>query len=246
MSLSRYRYCSVLFTVRKFCRSDLRACKCPGRLGNKCFKISLIMVSGRVVLLGDSILKHLEEVPGLVNKCIRGATISSLCDYVTFMQKHEREALNPSILLVHIGTNDLQPGITVSGFIDKYEILIALLKWFFPSCPIFCSAMLPRPRDYCLTRFISKSCNEALGIVADRNGCSYMQTFKPFMAEGRPRSYLLSAIDKLHVNGLGLTVLASFFRRCLGPRNQTLLREMTHREALKASNKFARRGYPKV
>ena len=67
--------------------------------------------------------------------------------------------------------------------------------------------MLPRPRDYSLTRFISKSCNEALGIVADRNGCFYMQTFKPFMAEGRPRAYLFSAIDKLHVNGLGLAVL---------------------------------------
>ena len=62
------------------------------------------MVPGRVVLLGDSILKHLEEVPGLANKCILGATISSLSDYVTFMQKQERESLNTSILLVHIYT----------------------------------------------------------------------------------------------------------------------------------------------
>ena len=131
--------------------------------------------------------------------------------YVTFMQKQEWESLNPSIVLVHIGTNDLQPGITVAGFIDKYEILVALLKWFFPSCTIFCSAMLPRPRDYPLTRFILKSCNEALGIVADQKGCIYVQTFKPFMAEGRPRAYLFSDIDKLHVNSLGLAVLASFF-----------------------------------
>ena len=183
------------------------------------------MVPGRVVLLVDSILKHLEEVPGLVNKCTQGAAISSLS--MSPLCKKERESLNPSILLVHIDTNDLQPGITVSGFMDKYEILIVLLKWFLPSCTIYCSAMLPRPRYYQLTRFILKSCNEALGIMADWNGCIYVQTFKPFMAEGRPSAYLFSAIDKLHVNGLGLAVLASYFRRCLGPRNQTLLREMT-------------------
>ena len=117
-----------------------------------------------------------------------------LPDYVTFMQKQEWESLNPSIVLVHIGTNDLQPGITVAGLIDKYEVLVALLKRFFPSCTIFCSAMLPRPRDYPLTRFILKSCNDALGIVANQKGCIYVQTFKPFMAEGRPRAYLFSDI----------------------------------------------------
>lgn len=186
------------------------------------------------------------EIPLLTNKCLRGATIGRLTDFITFMTKEDRNKLTAACIILHIGTNNVVPGTTVTQVGDQFQILIQLIQWYFPGAKIYCSAILPRPCDSWVTSFFVKTCNELFCIIAAKHQCIFIPSYKGFTQQGQIKTFLYTPSDFLHLNGLGLAVLSSLFREYISKNNVDRMRKHTFDRATKLSAKLNKRGYPKL
>ena len=194
--------------------------------------------------MGDSIPKYVSEIPNLQNVCLRGATIGRLVDFLTFKLPEERLPLTSDIIIIHAGTNNVLKGATVYDVTSQYKVLLQSVKCFFPHATVLCSAIIPRPCDGQLSKFFVQSCNEVICILAARENVIFIPTYMVFVHAGEVKSYLYASSDLLHLNGMGLSVLTGFYRKCL--QNRTKLFQHTQARAVKLSHKIKLRGYPRL
>ena len=179
-----------------------------------------------MLLLEDSIPKYITEIRGLKNHCLRGANIGKIADFLTFMVPEDRVKLQARVIILHVGTNNMVPGSSAIQIALSYQVLLDLLKFYFPDATLLCSAILPRPCDTVVTAYITKLVNKLFCITADRNGGAFIESFKPFIAGTQIRRDLF-AKDQLHLNGLGQFALTACFRQCLAVKNLQSVRTRT-------------------
>ena len=191
--------------------------------------------------MGDSIPKNVSEIPNLHNVCLRGTTIGHLIDFLTFKLSEERLPLTSDNITIHTGTNNFLKGATVYDVKSQYKVLLQSVKCFFPHAMVLCSAIIPRPCDGQLSKFFVKSCNEVICILAAREDVIFIPTYMVFV-HAEVKSYLYASSDLLHLNGMGLSVLTGFYRKCL--QNCAKLLQHTQARAVKLSHKIKHRGYP--
>jgi hypothetical protein len=60
------------------------------------------------------------------------------------------------------------------------------MKFGKPSTKIICSAIIPRPLDYDVTRNFLIVINNALNNICFRRHCEFAATYKPFLKFGGP------------------------------------------------------------
>ena len=177
-------------------------------------------------LLGDSIPKYITEIRGLKNHCLRRANIGKIADFLTFMVPEDKVKLQARVIILHVGTNNVVPGSSTIQIARSYQVLLDFLKFYFPDATLLCSAILPRPCDTVVTAYVTKLLNKLFCITADRNGCAFIESFKPFITGTQIRQDLF-AKDQLHLNGLGQFALTACFRQCLAVKNLHSVRTRT-------------------
>ena len=195
-----------------------------------------------MLLLGDSFPNYVKEIVQLQNARLWGATIGRLVDFLTFKLPEERLPLLADNVIIHVGTNNINPGTSVFQVASQYKVLLESVKFYMPSAFIFCSAIIPRPCDGQLTKFFIQSCNEVLCILATREKAIFIPSYLPFMHAGQVQDYLYAPADMLHLNGMGLTVLTSL--KCLRNRNRLFVHTQTKAEKLR--KKIQKRCYPRL
>ena len=171
-----------------------------------------------MLLLGDSIPKYITEIRGLKNHCLRGANIGKMADFLTFMVPEDRVELQARVIILHVDTNNVVPGSSAIQIARSYQMLLDLLKFYFPDGTLLCSAILPRPCDTIVTAYVTKLVNKLFCFTADRNGGAFIESFKPFIAGTQIRRDLFAKYQ-LHLNGLGQFALTACFRQCLAVKN---------------------------
>ena len=179
-----------------------------------------------MLLLGDSIPKYITEIRGLKNHCLRRANIGKIADFLTFMVPEDRVKLQARVNILHVGTNNVVPGSSAIQIARSYQVLLDFLKFYFPDATLLCSAILPRPCDTVVTAYVTKLLNKLFCITADRNGCAFIKSFKPFITGTQIRQDLF-AKDQLDLNGLGQFALTACFRQCLAVKNLRSVRTRT-------------------
>lgn len=160
------------------------------------------------------------------------------------MDPEDRQRLARDRVIVHLGTNNVLPGTTVPQLASQYKNLIGVIKNYFPQSTIFCSAILPRPKDFWLTKFFVNSANELICIIAAKFGCVFLPSHKLFLDAGHPRD--LFAGDQLHLKGSGLFELSELVKQQLAIRSVIGPLQCTQQKAQKLVKKLAKRGYPQL
>ena len=196
-----------------------------------------------VLLLGDSIPKYVTDIRGPKNKCLRGANIGKIADYLTFMVPEDRDHLQAKAIILHVGTNDIVPGNSAIQIAKSYKVLLNVIKFHFPTANVYCSAILPRPCDAVLTAYLTKLVNKLLCVTAERTGCLFIESFKPFLLSGNTRRDLF-AKDGLHPNGLGQFALTTCLRLSLAPKNQVAVAVRTRNLAKRWAENLISAHYP--
>ncbi|XP_038064014.1 uncharacterized protein LOC119734551 [Patiria miniata] len=163
----------------------------------------------KVFVIGDSLTKYLEaniESP-LVDVDVytqRGGTISSIHKSLRHSEFRIPEA--PDIVLIHVGTNNLQYGFLHSN-IEEFKLLLATLREVFPLTKIVVSAILPRHDSEALDTSRMHH-NVAIGILCAKVGCNFVDFGNEF-------SRWAYAWDGLHLNWDGNALFGEAVQRYL-------------------------------
>ena len=98
-----------------------------------------------VIIVGDSIIKNLPPIDGVVIKSFRGDTIAQLTNRIDKGQVN----LSPfDYIIIHVGTNNIDKRHSYGNIIADYGNLIPTIKKQKRSIRIIMSAILPRPCDH--------------------------------------------------------------------------------------------------
>jgi hypothetical protein len=155
------------------------------------------LVEKRCVVIGDSIIKYVgQQKPELRVKAYPGIRIDELkC------QMERREEGNPSVIIVHVGSNDLRREVDfIMG--DMYD-LISATRRIYSEAKIIVSGVLRRKDVH--WRKIGRV-NEAFEWVAERLGVEFVD----------PNSWMDDrdfARDGVHLNRRGVVALEELYLR---------------------------------
>ena len=99
----------------------------------------------RVIILGDSIVKDLPPIDGVVIKSFPGATISTLTQHIDMGHVN---LVNFDYIIVHVGTNNIANRNSYESILSDYGNLIGRIKQKKSWIRIIVSSILPRPCDH--------------------------------------------------------------------------------------------------
>lgn len=164
--------------------------------------------------MGDSIIKDLPPIDGVVIKSFPGATIASLAWHV---DKENVKLTNFDFLIIHVGTNNIANGDDQESMQSDFGNLIARIKRKKSSIRIIVSSILPRPCDHSVTDKVIKDFNKCLRLeMAQDLGFRFVESWKAVTKFGTYRRYLFAKNDKgLHLNTEGSRRLRYFFLRVI-------------------------------
>ena len=164
----------------------------------------------RVVIFGDSIIKNLPPIDGVVIKSFRGDTIVQLTNRIDKGQVN----LSPfDYVIIHVGTNNIDKGHSHGNIIADYGNLIPTIKKQKRSIRIIMSAILPRPCDHEDTDAIIKDVNWCLrSKMGPDLGFHFIESWKAVSKFGTYSRYLFAKNDNgLHLNTEGSRRVRYFF-----------------------------------
>ena len=173
----------------------------------------MVAESRRVIIVGDSIIKNMDPLDGVVVKCFPSATIAKLSRLLsTDVKLHNFE-----YIIIHVGTNNIGNRDSFGNILSDYGNLIASVKKLKSSIRIIVSAILPRPVDHDDTDSMIKAVNTELRTKLSQDlGFHFICTYKDFVKFGTYRRYLYAKWDKgLHLNTEGSRRLRHFFLRVI-------------------------------
>ena len=123
-----------------------------------CFHFGCRKQKRRVIIVGDSIIKNMDPLDGVVVKCFPSATIAKLSRLLsTDVKLHNFE-----YIIIHVGTNNIGNRDSFGNILSDYGNLIASVKKLKSSIRIIVSAILPRPVDHDDTDSMRKAVNTQL------------------------------------------------------------------------------------
>ena len=164
--------------------------------------------------MGDSIIKNMPEIDGVVVKSFPGDTIGKLTNRIDSGQVN----LSPfDYIIVHVGTNNINNGEPYGSIVSDYGNLIPIIKRKKKSIKIIMSAILPRPCDHSETDGLIKDVNKCLRTQMSPDlGFHFIESWKAVSKFGTYRRYLFAKKDKgLHLNTEGSRRLRYFFLRVI-------------------------------
>ena len=109
----------------------------------KCVFI-LVAESRRVIIVGDSVIKNMDPLDGVVVKCFPSAIIAKL----SRLLPTDVKLLNFEYIIIHVGANNIGNRDSCGYILSNYGNLIASVKKLKPSIRMIVSAILPRPVDH--------------------------------------------------------------------------------------------------
>lgn len=168
----------------------------------------------KVIIIGDSIIKNIPPMEGVVVKSFPGATIGRLSQCI---DKKLVDLSKFNYVIVHVGTNNINNRSSVAHMTADIANLVALIRRRRGYIHIIISAILPRPVDHALTDGRIKEFNRILDNVMSKDlHFKFIRTYRPFCFKGQPRRYLFAKLDGgLHLNTEGSGRLGHFYHRVI-------------------------------
>lgn len=164
-----------------------------------------------ITVIGDSILRGVGFPNAYVQVC-PGVTTARLARKI---RNGVVSVWGWSIIILHVGTNDIDSPLTESDIIADFELLIAEVRWRNPAALLLISGIMPRPCDGHTSRYLEKvqAVNAALHQLCMRTTLSHFlrswrcvcHTFGGVV----PDMYLYKT-DQLHLSGAGTYSLSKF------------------------------------
>lgn len=161
-----------------------------------------------MLLISDSICKHVANIDWLEVIVIPGANIFSIHQYI---RENKARIRIFSHLLLHVGTNDIANGLSVNLTLQYYTNLLELIQ-STSTCHVVISGILPRPVDFLDSKQHVIQVNNNLAALALRRKALFVKTYKPFVQQPGSlpvRKYF--AKDGLHLSKKGVSVIRNFY-----------------------------------
>lgn len=174
------------------------------------------LAKGQVVFLGDSITDlyilddHYADLPVAVyNRGISGDTTQGVLDRLQVSAFD----IAPSVIVLMIGTNDINGNYEKAGILQRYEKIIDEIYKALPDVTLFCMSVIPQNEDletYSTVKVektteIILEVNGQIKALAEKKGATFLDLF-PLLADENNRLIQEYSDDGLHLNKSGLTV----------------------------------------
>ena len=178
------------------------------------FSLSFIAEFKKVVIVSDSIAKHVQGIEGVDVRAFLGDSISKIGYRIdkkhVILDKYD-------YILLHVGTNDINRKASFHGMISDFGNLIGICRKRKPSIKIIISAILPRPVDFDNTDNPSRRVNGYLEkFMSKKMNFLFIKSYRPFMYKGQARRELFAKNDGgLHLNTEGTSKLRYYFLRTI-------------------------------
>ena len=171
---------------------------------------------GQIVFLGDSITDlyvlddHYRDLPlATYNRGISGDTTQGVLDRL----KVSAFDIAPSVIVLMIGTNDINGNYEKAGILQRYEKIIDEIYKALPEVTLFCMSVIPQNEvleTYSTVRVektteIILDINGQIKALAEKKGATYLDLFS-HLADENNRLIKEYSDDGLHLNNNGLTV----------------------------------------
>lgn len=164
--------------------------------------------------MGDSIVKDLNRIEGVILKAFPGATIGKLSILISNGNINLQDF---DYIIIHVGTNNIGKRDQFDNIISDYANLVAIIRRQKPTIRIIISSILPRPVDHNITDMMIKKVNSYLKTVMSRDmNFKFICSYKAVSKFGTFRRYFFAKLDKgLHLNTEGSNRLRYFFLRVI-------------------------------
>lgn len=145
-----------------------------------------------------SLAKDFPDLP-VVRRGIGGTRLTDLPHFAAELVY----PLNPRIIVVYAGENDLQAGGTVDAVVSAFEIVRERFHAAVPNAPIVYLAIKPSPSRSGLLPAMREANTRIAALCAKDPQCTFVDVFSPMLdAQGEVRPELFSE-DRLHINADG-------------------------------------------
>lgn len=186
---------------------------------NKCESYGVQNVNlskGQIVFIGDSITDlyilddHYADLPlASYNRGIGGDTTSGVLRRL----KVSIFDISPSVVVLMIGTNDINGGVDEAKILSNYEQIIDEIYSALPDVELYCMSIIPQNDDietYSSIRISDTtprilSANSKIRQLAESRGATYLDLFS-LLADAENHLIKEYSDDGLHLNPTGLAV----------------------------------------
>lgn len=174
------------------------------------------LAKGQIVFIGDSITDmyilddHYADLPlASYNRGIGGDTTAGVLRRL----KVSVFDIKPSVVVLMIGTNDINGGVSESDILSRYGQIIDEIYRELPDAKLYCMSIIPQNEDietYSSIRISDTtprilSANSKIRQLAESRGAIYLDLF-PLLADAENHLIKEYSDDGLHLNPTGLAV----------------------------------------
>lgn len=174
------------------------------------------LAKGQIVFIGDSITDlyvlddHYADLPvACYNRGISGDTTEGVLSRLPVSLYD----LKPSVVVLMIGTNDVNGGYAEDGIMERYGQIIDGIKANLPDAKLYCMSIIPQNsqlEEYSHVKIADTTpvimrMNDRIRQLAQEKGATYLDLFSLLADEN---NYLIRQYsdDGLHLNPTGLAV----------------------------------------
>ena len=171
---------------------------------------------GQIVFVGDSITDlyilddHYSDLPlACYNRGIGGDTTAGVLKRLDVSVLD----LEPSIVVLMIGTNDINGGLSEKGILERYSRIIEKIRSALPDARLYCMSITPENAEiekYTAIKLADTTAkilriNPELRRIAEEKGATYLDLFS-LLADENGHLIREYSDDGLHLNYNGLSV----------------------------------------
>lgn len=180
------------------------------------------LAKGQIVFIGDSITdlyildQHYADLPlATYNRGIGGDTTQGVLNRL----KVSAFDIAPSVIVLMIGTNDINGNYEKAGIFERYEKIIDEIYKNLPDVTLFCMSVIPQNEvleTYSAikvenTTKIIFEVNAHIKALTREKGATYLDVFS-LLADENDRLIKEYSDDGLHLNEKGLTVWTNLLK----------------------------------
>lgn len=170
------------------------------------------LAKGQIVFIGDSITDlyvlddHYSDLSrATYNRGIGGDTTAGVLKRL----KVSLFDIEPSVVVLLIGTNDINGGVDIDLIMERYEAIIDEIYSELPDVELYCMSIIPQNEDLKLD--VAKNTEKILEInpriktLVESKGATHIDLFTPLADENNHLKKEYSD-DGIHLNTAGLSV----------------------------------------
>lgn len=180
------------------------------------------LAKGQIVFIGDSITDlyilddHYADLPlASYNRGIGGDTTAGVLDRLQVSIFD----IQPSVVVLMIGSNDINGGIDSDEILQRYEAIIDGIYTALPEVDLYCMSIIPQNKDletYTEIRVdkttpVILAINPRIQALAESKGATYLDLFSLLADENKMLIQEYSD-DGIHLNNNGLAVWTALLK----------------------------------